>query len=659
FQLQTTSKFRRIPYKPGPCWALHSTGDSLLAATSKGIVRIEGNQIQTIDQIPSFVFLASRYHPGIIWCGTALGPATLSREKGKWIMEHREVGNRQEIRSLAEDKKGSLWLGTMSGDAIKMEFPGDIDKPVITCHNTSHGLPGGEIHVSTAAGHIIFATTKGLYRFDEKLKTFIPDKIVGAKFAGGAKPVFRLKEDKNKHIWFHSESRNYYAVPQSGGAYKIYYRPFRRLPTTAQVSTIYPEPEGGVTWFAGNIGLIRYDRAIKKNYSQGFQTLVRRVVLNKNRENEREIFGGRAVKTAYPVFKYEDRNLHFEFAAPSFEAEEETRYQYYLRGYDNGWSIWNEETNRIYSNISPGMYTFRVRAKNVYQQIGKEALFQFKILAPWYRTWWAYSLLGISFFLVIYLGVRWRFHQMEMHRQKLELTINQRTEEIREKNRKLKEQSEKLKELDQVKSRFFANISHEFRTPLTLIMSPLEQMIAGHRDNKEKKKLGVMLRNSQRLLTLINQLLDLSRLDSGKMKLQANCQNIVSFIEEILGSFQILADQNRLELEFYSPEKNIPLYFDHLKMVEVTYNLLINAIKYTPAHGKIVVSLSIEQRKAQKKETQQENYLKISIRDTGAGIKQEDIKHIFDRFYLPDSSEGADIKSTGLGLALVKELILL
>jgi signal transduction histidine kinase len=209
-----------------------------------------------------------------------------------------------------------------------------------------------------------------------------------------------------------------------------------------------------------------------------------------------------------------------------------------------------------------------------------------------------------------------------------------------------------------VKSRFFANISHEFRTPLTLIMGPLEQMLTDD-DEKEqdrKDRVKLMLRNSQRLLNLINQLLDLSKLDSGKMKLQAARQNIVLFLKGLKDSFHFLAAQNKLELTFQSEEEGITLYFDLEKLEKAVCNLLSNAIKFTPPGGKITI-------KVKSCSTSAENFptgcAAISVADTGDGIPQEQLEHIFDRFYQAGVSGEHEQKGSGIGLALTKELVTL
>ncbi|MCX6580004.1 MAG: response regulator [Candidatus Aminicenantes bacterium] len=657
YYLESPLKFRLVPGITSNCWSLLSSENTILAATSGGVFSIDKNIPQKIIDSPSYILLPSRHSPGRTWCGTSKGLVTLSPKNGRWTQDLRFENIPHDIRNIVEENDGSLWLGTSAGSVLKVDFPGAGLSPIVTGYEKSHGLPGTEIYMAWAAGHVIFATEKGIFRFDENAKRFIPDRTLGDEFAAGpnSRPVFRLVEDNNNNIWFHSASRNYRAIPGHEGTFTIDAAPLLRIPT-AQVNAIYPEPNGKVIWFASIDGLIRYDTTVKKNYRQDFQTLVRKVLTN-----DKLIFDGfkvkidKADKDYFTIIEYKDRNLlHFEFAALFFEAEAETQYRCFLEGYDKDWYTLNKEAKKDYTNLDSGRYTFRVQARNVYEHEGEKDSFRFKIKLPWYRTWWAFLSYAVVFFLLTYLINRWwRSIKLEHEKQKLEQIVIERTKEVNNKNRlledqtlQLKDQSEKLKEMDKIKSRFFANISHEFRTPLTLIMSPLEQMLSDAGDKKQKEKYKVMLRGSQQLLTLINQLLDLSRFDSGKMKLQAACRDIVSFLKGIMGSFQVLAQQNRLTLEFYSASGEIPLYYDAQRMEEVMYNLLINAFKFTPAGGVIKVSVIKEQE-----------VVKISVADTGTGIPKEQLPNIFDRFYQSEVPGGKGPRGTGIGLALTREII--
>jgi signal transduction histidine kinase/DNA-binding NarL/FixJ family response regulator len=655
-------EFHLIPGISGSCWSLFALDDSLLAATDDGvfILRNNGSSKRKLVGGISFVLCRSQKDPDRIWVGTAYGLVSLYRKNqpSQFQCDHEYTFENitQEIRTIVEEKNGNLWLGTLTKGVLYIDFTNDGIHPAITAipYDTSHGLPLEEIHVFMAAGHVIFATRKGIFRFDKTRKRFAPDLTLGDQFAGRdtARSVFRIVEDKQKNIWIHSLSQNYQAIPKTDGTFLIKREPFNRIPDT-QVNTIYPDPGGNVIWFASNDGLICYDKTFKKNYRQEFSTFIRRAVVNR----KEEIFNGYKVdkdiqsksKPSFSIIPYKKRNIRFEFSAPFFENESATTYRYLLEGYDEDWSDWTKETRKDYTNLDAGIHRFRVQARSVYGHDSREDVFRFRVLPPWYQTWWAYSLYVIGFILVLYFIVMWRSRKLELEKQRLEQIIKERTREIEEKNIQLEEQSEQLKEMDKVKSRFFANISHEFRTPLTLIMGPLEQMLSTTRSRQHIKQINLMIRNSQRLLTLINQLLDLSKLDSGKIKLQARPQHIVPFLKGVLASFELASTQKKIDLKFSAENENIILYFDPGKLEEVICNLLINAVNFTPAGGEIIVTVKITSPGS----------VEISVRDTGTGIPEDKLEHIFERFYQAKGPDERGSKGSGIGLALAKELVAL
>jgi len=642
-------KFQSVPGITKACHYLLYIEDSLLAATEGGVFQVGNNsEMKKVIGESSLFILQSQTDPNRIWVGTMTGLISLTREKenGQWKKENQFQNIVDEIRTIAEDQKGNLWMGAEVKGVIKVDFPGYSGAPSLTVFDTSYGLPTGAIRVFTAAGHVMFGTDKGLFRFDEKNKKFIPDKTLGAELSDGSRNVWRIVEDNKKNIWINSNNVNIKAILQPDGTYLLHRTPFLRIPRI-QVNCIYPVPGGDITWFCSNDGLIRYDTTAENKYDFNFSTYIRKVVINGTL-----VFDGYEAgidaKRLFPTIAYKDRNLRFEFAAPFFVAESRTEYQCFLKGYDEDWSGWNNEPKMVYTNLDAGSYRFRVRAKNVFENLSRETIYKFKILPPWYKTWWAFSFYAIAIILAVFLIVKWRSWRLVQEKERLEQVVKNRTKEINHKNRQLEQQSEKLKEMDIVKSRFFANISHEFRTPLTLIIGPLEQMLSNCPDREMEKKMNLMLRNSQRLLNLINQLLDLSKLDSRRMKLQAVRQNIVPFLKGMIDSFELAAQQHEVDLIFYTEEENISPYFDTEKMENVICNLLINAIKFTPPGGKVTVAVTTSSPEA----------VEISVRDTGIGIPRDQLEHIFDRFFqVEEPSRAHHLKGTGIGLALTKELV--
>ncbi len=213
-------------------------------------------------------------------------------------------------------------------------------------------------------------------------------------------------------------------------------------------------------------------------------------------------------------------------------------------------------------------------------------------------------------------------------------------------------QAEKIKELDQLKSRFFANISHEFRTPLTLLLSPIEKRIAAAKDQEDRTELNLMHRNASRLLKLVNQLLDLSRLESGSVKLKTSKAELISFVNRIAQAFDSLAESKQISYKLHTDQKEIEIYADAEKLDKIIHNLLSNALKFTPSSGSVNISLITTEPTP----NYPDGAVEIQVKDTGVGIAQDQLEKIFDRFYQVDNSQTREYEGTGIGLALVKEL---
>jgi len=672
FHSAGTGRFLPVPRISERCLGLLAINKDILAATAAGIWVIqiqENNTLQVkgpLVDATSYVLQPSLENGARVWAGTNEGLMSLILSgppgKGQWGLEQRFKNISLPIHTIVEDAGGALWLGTLSQGAMSVEFPTGIPYPVVTRFDRSHGLPSEEVHVFMAAGHVIFATAKGIYRYDGQNRVFVPDKTFGQAFADGSRSVFRLAQDSRGQVWLHSNVRNFQAVPQPGRSFSILAAPFLRMPVE-QVNAIYPDPDGQIVWFAAVNGLIAYDTGIKKDYEKSnFVALIREVRLI---DRNLPLFLGSPAALP-PVFPYKHHNLRFRFAAPFFQDEKSITFRVFLEGYDREWSEWSRETQKDYTNLDGGKYTFRVQAKNVFDHLSREGHYPFQVLPPWFKTWWAFSLYGIAVLACLFLLVRLRSWKLVQENYRLEGIIGDRTKEVLGKNRQLEEQTQqlqeqsvKLKELDRVKSRFFANISHEFRTPLTLIMGPLEQILATPEPPAPaelESKAKLMLRHSQRLLHLVNQLLDLSHLESGKMKLQVARQDIVAFLRMIIASFQSLAQQQKLELTLLAEPGELPVYFDADKLEKAMGNLLSNAVKFTPAGGRVTVAV----KKGLAEETLfPHGYLEISVCDTGIGIPADQVAHVFQRFYQAHSGHEYRQKGTGIGLALTKELILL
>lgn len=651
FGMRPDERFEPVPAVPGTCFHLQPMGGKLAAATDKGIFMVnpdaEGNaaDVEHITETASYVFFFDKRGRWPVLVGTQHGLTALTPSgngnsgtprTGPFLPEING-----EIRTIAQDKQGSLWLGSPKQGVYRIDGP---ENPRVRYFDGSSFVPGRGFQVFYAAGHIITATDSGLFRWDERSAGFIPDTMLGSRFAGGkeGRSVKWLMADSPGNIWFHSKARNLLAVPRADGGYRIYEKKFLRIPFNT-VNVIYADPLRPVVWFAGANGLMRVDSGIDPAQDSTFRTFIRRVTAN-----------GEAVAAAVsgngePELPFERRSLRFSFAAPFYEAEAQTLYRCRLEGYEADWTPWSSETRKDYTNLEPGLNVFRVQAKNVYGDTAGEAVFRFRVLAPWYRTWWAYTIYILCGVMLMWGVVKWRSAQLIREKQRLEGTVAQRTGEINAKNKQ-------LEEMAAVKSRFFANISHEFRTPLTLILGPLDQMLEETEEPRRRKKFTLMRRNAQRLLNLINQLLELSKLDSGTVTLNASPRDMVSFLKGLTASFELLTTRRDQQLAFRAPGEEVMVYFDMSRMEEVIGNLLFNAVKFTPAGGEITVALS---RHAPSVEEPRfpSGWIVIEVDDTGPGIPPDRVEQIFQRFYYSESTFEKEQKGAGIGLALAREWV--
>ncbi len=375
-------------------------------------------------------------------------------------------------------------------------------------------------------------------------------------------------------------------------------------------------------------------------------------------------WGARLSRNGQLALPYNENVVTFEFAALDYSNPAKNLYSYKLENLHNDWSPPSTDRRVTFAGLEPGEYIFRVKGSNndgVWNETG--ALLKIVILPPWWRTWWAYFFYGLSF--LFGLSLLWRY---ETNRQKHKHAAHLRRIE-----------AQKLQEVDHLKSTFFTNISHEIRTPLTLILGQTESLLPGEKDKSRQSKLQMAFRNAKSLLRLINQLLDLSKLEAGGMTLNAKPGNIVPLIKSLTYSFESLALQKKIDLRFDSEHEGVIVNFEQDKIEKIMYNLLSNALKFTPEKGKISVLLTVNSTLKSTDHQFTVHSLQITVRDSGIGIPQDRLPHIFDRFYQVDSAktrEPAPLDSigdksrisndynyptghegTGVGLALTKELV--
>ena len=317
-----------------------------------------------------------------------------------------------------------------------------------------------------------------------------------------------------------------------------------------------------------------------------------------------------------------------------------------LEGFNEDW-IEKDHDRRFanYSNLDAGDYVFKVMASNNYgnwNETPKEL--RVKILPPFWKTWWAYLMYALFFVFLMWLFRRYILISVD-YNNKLKIE---------------KFEKRKLKEINKMKLEFFTNISHEFKTPLTLILGPLQNLLENRTtDLKTKESLLIMDRNAKHLYRLVNQLMDFRKADSKQLKVNAVLGDIVDFCENIVSSFHVLANKKELDLSFKSQVSELIAYFDRDLMEKIMNNILSNAVKFTPNNGRIRVSLSVvkPRRNMSARLGQQNPEFEIFVEDSGIGIPKSKTSKIFGRFYQVDDANKIDSLGSGVGLALTKKIV--
>ena len=329
--------------------------------------------------------------------------------------------------------------------------------------------------------------------------------------------------------------------------------------------------------------------------------------------------------------------LTLEFSALDLTAPLQNKYRYQMIGIDNDWVESGTRRSATYLHLPAGTYTFKVQGSNSQGQWSEKITeLEVQVLPPWWRSWWAY----LIYALLIALCIR-AYFLFSVNRAKLRAQLN--FEQL---------EAKRIKELDTVKTQLYTNITHEFRTPLTVILGMAQQVIRKPEEHF-KNGMDMIIRNGQHLLNLVNEMLDLSKLQMGKMQLQLVQGDIINFLRYVVESFYSLAEGQQKQLHFLTDLDTLQVAYDPEKIRQIIGNLLSNALKFTPEKGNIYITVS---EKLLPNEGSTVTLI-IKVKDTGIGIPEDQLQHIFDRFYQLDNSATRKAEGTGIGLALTKELV--
>lgn len=357
------------------------------------------------------------------------------------------------------------------------------------------------------------------------------------------------------------------------------------------------------------------------------------------------------------VIRHSENAFGISFAALDYSPFEQIRYAYKLEGFDKDWVKIGTRHDAYFANLPAGDYTLRVRITNGSRSITEsEASIPVKVLPPWYASWWGiclWALLGVFFIGIVYTFYR--------HVRRVRKEAARRIREVRREREKAEEAEKAEKALNKIQMNYFANVAHEFRTPLTMIAGPAQQLSASGTISGENRQLvDIIRRNATWMLSLVNQLLDFNRIGNSKLQMKVAKIDIMPHLRDIVSLFRYNADSKGIELSSYGLEDSFTMWADVDKVQKMVMNLLSNALKYTPSGGKVTLGFDVVPRgdaaalfPLTDADTDGQWAL-LSVADTGPGIPEDQLEKIFERFYQTTGGKAAG--GSGIGLFYARAL---
>ncbi|WP_139314852.1 hybrid sensor histidine kinase/response regulator transcription factor [Saccharicrinis aurantiacus] len=603
------------------------------------------------------------------------------------------------VTSIKKANNNKLWLGTANNGIYLYNIESGKHKQFVNRNNGPLQITSNKVNdiCIDNTGNTWVATAAGLSKFNVRSQSFT---FYTQKDGLPGNNVCKILVDGDNKLWL-STDNGISCYNQLKNSFKSYHKT-DGLQNNDFADYVGCKTRDGELLFGGSNGFnLFHPNNIVDN------TLVPKVVVNDlllyNESVEVGAQDGILEKHISLVDKiylnYEHNVITIGFTALNYSSSEKNQYAYKLDGFDKEWVYCKTKRYANYTNLPPGDYTFKVKASNndgVWNEHGTS--FKIEVHPPFWATWWFRFLVMLFLFTLLYIIYKQRLKLLKQQTTLLENTVRERTIkleianndlesirfELENKNRilshkkktleaqrnqileqkqtlsnqnkelilqrnELEKLNSKIESINQTKLQFFTNVSHEFRTPLTLLLVPLQKLLSlkGNVAISDYHLLFQMMRkNGNRLLHLVNRLIDFRRLEQGQLDLNLEMINVVPFFRGILNIFETIAVQQRIRLIFTCDVDELYIPIDAEKMEIVIYNLLSNSFKFTKEGGEIELSIDTHN-----------DYLFISVKDTGIGIEADKIQYIFDRFMQIDNSESHVFHGSGIGLALTNEMV--
>lgn len=585
------------------------------------------------------VLEASRFVPGRVWLGHGSGVQRIEKDAAGNLVVTSIPGLTNASYRVSELDADTLWVADRVDGVLRVDVHGA--RPP-RHYGIEEGLPAGQVRIYTGAHRIWFTTMMGLRIYDAASDRFIVPPGLPASLQQDR--LYCVLEDADDNLWVRGGAIQNDLFWREGDGWRA---DGTLLGVVAPFPTIFGfMREGDIAWAIRATGLLRYDLAAHQRLPPPPLPLLTQVVDLRAKAN--------LPLAGLGALGADVRDVRLEFALPVLHRPEATGYRSRLRGYDNDWSDWSSAgaSSRVFTNLPDGQFDFEVEALDGYLRTAALPPQRIVVAPRWWRSPLARSLYVLAALLSLWLAARWgarrRHRQFMLRQRELEAVVEQRTDELRLRNTQLAEQAERLTEVDRLKTRFFINVGHEFRTPLTLVLGPLDDLLrdAGERlSSKVREQLQMAHRNANRVLDLIVELLDVNRFEQGQMRLTPVPTDLGTLAPRAMNDHQPLLDRYGHHGSFSADDAG-PWWaaIDPTQFERCLSNLISNAAKYMARGGCIEVVLRLRGAT-----------IELAVTDQGRGIDAEALPHVFDRFFQAEGSDRAS--GYGIGLALVREIV--
>jgi signal transduction histidine kinase/ligand-binding sensor domain-containing protein/DNA-binding response OmpR family regulator len=584
-----------------------------------------------------------------LWIGTLSGGLNLLDRKTE-VFTHYKEGDVNSIHdnyisSIMEDKEGNLWIGTARGIDVLMRLTGRF------IHYTSE--KGNDFSLSNngvvemredSHGRIWIGTRSGLNLFDKEKKQF---KALTMENGLPSNTVLTVLEDNDGNLWMSTPNgiSHLTIARDSTGAIQYRFKNYDEADglqgkqfnenaayKTSRGELIFGGSNGFNLFRPAQLGMNHRPPTVVLSDFQLFQRTIKPGELVDNKV----ILSASITESTAITLPFNKNFFTVEIAALNYFHPEKNQYRYMLEGLNTTWLPADSKSRRItFTNLDPGDYVFKVLAANndgVWNT--KPSELKITILPPFWKTRTAFVL-----YVMLVLGALYLTRKLIQQREQMKFAIQQeRQEAIR------------MHELDMMKIKFFTNVSHEFRTPLTLILTPIEKILRQTADGDQQNQFRLIQRNAKRLLNLVNQLLDFRKMEVQEIRFNPSEGDIILFIKETALSFSDLSEKKNIAFNFNSAIPSLETLFDQDKLEKILFNLLSNAFKFTPEHGSVSVNVYLEENGLEK-------WLTVQVKDSGIGIPADKLDKIFDRFFQNELPKSIVNQGSGIGLSITKEFV--